>query len=481
GSFLLKMFTLYEYETICLIYFLCCAFTSVRVNKPATSKEGNSEVYVVCLEYRGIDVMEPWLSVLRKHFVPVKAMFPHSDIPKDFLDQLYECATIFKNYQTDVIETNIRVYEGFKRKGEDYIIKKIRHLIPDYFLEKYEMKKLDPEDEVVGKDKLRKTMTLNMDPRSEEGSFDDRRKKAVMEPLELLKVLKEELLNIDIDWPHKDVIGVMNFPDCVNGFEIKIGKPVKTVQSSKFCLGRLLKTRNDVRKVARGLLSRSNSNRSDASSTAAANNNDNLAQESELSLIVRDWLKKEHGKSDLKILNYKEKLWTSMETGNEEAELNAFWDIMDVIDDIWRDQSLLLQGYPMLTQFNVGIVYMLCHLFEEVGFVKPNKQDFGIVFCHFRKWNPKMKKFLDEVDTVIQKLQDEGGKRTVLSLFPVNKLCERYSATDTSEKESSDAENKCEDGRMHKCEDNLFYKSVTEVNHLCVKEQVLDIIHNVLH
>lgn len=36
--------------------------------KPATSKEGNSEVYVVCLEYRGKGVMDPWLGVLRKHF-----------------------------------------------------------------------------------------------------------------------------------------------------------------------------------------------------------------------------------------------------------------------------------------------------------------------------------------------------------------------------------------------------------------------------
>ena len=56
-----------------------------------------------------------------------------------------------------------------------------------------------------------------------------------------------------------------------------------------------------------------------------------------------------------------------MEGGNEEAERNAFWDIMDAIDNMWREENLLLQGYPMLTQFNVGIVYMLCHLFDEVS------------------------------------------------------------------------------------------------------------------
>ena len=156
----------------------------------------------------------------------------------------------------------------------------------------------------------------------------------------------------------------------MDGFEIEIGKPVKKVESSKFCLGRLLKIRNQVRCIAKEHFCRSNSKSSSASSPPFENgikNADELSLESELSQRLRNWLGKEHGKTDLIILNYKEKLWTSMEGGNEEAELNAFWDIMDVIDNIWRDQSLLLQGYPMLTQFNVGIVYMLCHLFEEVS------------------------------------------------------------------------------------------------------------------
>jgi calcineurin-like phosphoesterase family protein len=88
-----------------------------------------------------------------------------------------------------------------------------------------------------------------------------------------------------------------------------------------------------------------------------------LNEESELSQKFRN----AYPKADLTILNYKEKLWTSLENRNEEAEINAFWDIMDAFDKMWRDENLLLQGYPMLTQFNVGIVYMLCHLFNKVG------------------------------------------------------------------------------------------------------------------
>uniref|UniRef100_A0A4W5PJ09 Cap-specific mRNA (nucleoside-2'-O-)-methyltransferase 2 n=1 Tax=Hucho hucho TaxID=62062 RepID=A0A4W5PJ09_9TELE len=44
ASFVLKMFTLYEHSSVCLLYLLNCCFRSVSVFKPATSKAGNSEV-----------------------------------------------------------------------------------------------------------------------------------------------------------------------------------------------------------------------------------------------------------------------------------------------------------------------------------------------------------------------------------------------------------------------------------------------------
>ncbi|KAI5944802.1 Cap-specific mRNA (nucleoside-2'-O-)-methyltransferase 2 [Manis javanica] len=46
GSFVLKMFTLFEHCSINLMYLLNCSFDEVHVFKPATSKAGNSEVYV---------------------------------------------------------------------------------------------------------------------------------------------------------------------------------------------------------------------------------------------------------------------------------------------------------------------------------------------------------------------------------------------------------------------------------------------------
>lgn len=53
GSFVLKIFTFLESVTITHLYLLACVFKEVYLFKPATSKEGNSEVYVICTEYLG--------------------------------------------------------------------------------------------------------------------------------------------------------------------------------------------------------------------------------------------------------------------------------------------------------------------------------------------------------------------------------------------------------------------------------------------
>lgn len=158
---------------------------------------------------------------------------------------------------------------------------------------------------------------------------------------------------------------VFQFPSCVDGFKLQTGQSIKTVHSSKFCLGRLLRIRNQVCDIARRDFHFSPSMQSNVHGISCKNGvaPQHLHQESELSQKFR----KAYPKPELTILNYKEKLWASLEDGNGEAEINAFQDIMDAFEKIWRDDNLLLQGYPMLTQFNVGVVYMLCHLFNAVS------------------------------------------------------------------------------------------------------------------
>jgi hypothetical protein len=69
--------------------------------------------------------------------------------------------------------------------------------------------------------------------------------------------------------------------------------------------------------------------------------------------------------------------------------------------------------------FTLSVIQFLL----QVEFVKPMKQDFAVKFIGFRQWNLKMKGFLEKVDNTIEKLYMEGSNQTVLSLFPISKLC----------------------------------------------------------
>ena len=56
------MFTMFESETVCMMYLLDLCFSQLEVFKPATSKEGNSEVYVICLDFKRTEWLEKYLT-----------------------------------------------------------------------------------------------------------------------------------------------------------------------------------------------------------------------------------------------------------------------------------------------------------------------------------------------------------------------------------------------------------------------------------
>ncbi|XP_074474979.1 cap-specific mRNA (nucleoside-2'-O-)-methyltransferase 2 [Sebastes fasciatus] len=128
GSFVLKMFTLYEHASVCLLYLLNCCFRSVNVFKPATSKSGNSEVYVVCLNYDGKEAVKPLLAKLIRNYGPHladrEALFPTSLIPESFLKQHEDVCSFFHALQVETITENLRLFEGMsseQRQRLDYI------------------------------------------------------------------------------------------------------------------------------------------------------------------------------------------------------------------------------------------------------------------------------------------------------------------------------------------------------------------------
>ncbi|XP_066254327.1 cap-specific mRNA (nucleoside-2'-O-)-methyltransferase 2 [Euwallacea similis] len=116
GSFVLKIFTVFENSTLCLLYLLNCTFKKTFLFKPATSKSGNSEVYLICLEYNGFDMLSPiWHNLTIPYqngfFQSDLSMFSLMEIPENFICQVTTaCTDFFLEKQISTINDNIHFY-----------------------------------------------------------------------------------------------------------------------------------------------------------------------------------------------------------------------------------------------------------------------------------------------------------------------------------------------------------------------------------
>ncbi|XP_052859890.1 cap-specific mRNA (nucleoside-2'-O-)-methyltransferase 2 [Anopheles cruzii] len=145
GHFVLKMFTLFEHSSINLLFLLYHCFKELHVFKPCTSKAGNSEVYVIAKYYRKPAGIEPYLGRINDYLqcddpADIRmSLFDIGDLPESFVEQLSKCSAGYVRWQTDVIRNNIRFYgstndephenerlTAFKQKTKEMFFKRYR-------------------------------------------------------------------------------------------------------------------------------------------------------------------------------------------------------------------------------------------------------------------------------------------------------------------------------------------------------------------
>ncbi|NXM92716.1 CMTR2 methyltransferase, partial [Oenanthe oenanthe] len=153
GSFVLKMFTLFEHCSINLLFLLNCSFEEVHVFKPATSKPGNSEAYVVCLRYMGRESLHPLLPKMMQNFgtdMVNKALFSQHALPESFLKIHEECCIFFHKFQVETISENIRLFERME-EAEQLKLNKLRDCAVEFFMQKFHMKPIGRNNWLVKK------------------------------------------------------------------------------------------------------------------------------------------------------------------------------------------------------------------------------------------------------------------------------------------------------------------------------------------
>lgn len=140
GSFVLKIFTIFEVFTISLLHFLKSVFHKVTLFKPGPSKPGNSEVYVINQGFLKVKCSE---SVLWKQFLNAAykmdtelALVDINTMSVSFLRSIKSYVLKSCSAQKTVINDNVKCYEGLSH-GEYVKLQQVKNYIATRFVDKF--------------------------------------------------------------------------------------------------------------------------------------------------------------------------------------------------------------------------------------------------------------------------------------------------------------------------------------------------------
>lgn len=136
---------MFECSTICLLYLLNNCFSNIHAFKPCTSKSGNSEIYVICLDYSGKKIFNKILTKFLNHYKNPNnnlSMFPLKIIPESFIHQIEMCIKHFMFKQIKTINNNIKCFQNVTQheyRKNDFI----KNSIAQCFIYKYKLSPID--------------------------------------------------------------------------------------------------------------------------------------------------------------------------------------------------------------------------------------------------------------------------------------------------------------------------------------------------
>ena len=110
GSLVLKFFTFFSCQTISLLYFISNCFGKVVCYKPVASKNGNSEIYLVCLHFK-----RSTYKTLINHFgnrriESEQFIIRRNLIPDNFIEQICSISDYISTRQMNAINRNVELF-----------------------------------------------------------------------------------------------------------------------------------------------------------------------------------------------------------------------------------------------------------------------------------------------------------------------------------------------------------------------------------
>lgn len=127
GSFVCKIYDSYTRVSVSFLYLLHSLYTEVHITKPYTSRPANSEKYLVCKGFKGIDkkllkklhiIVKSW-ELINNNNDFIYQIIDWDKIPDSFKVKVHEFNSIYYNQQTKNILKTLKLIDLFS-KNVDY-------------------------------------------------------------------------------------------------------------------------------------------------------------------------------------------------------------------------------------------------------------------------------------------------------------------------------------------------------------------------
>lgn len=123
GSFVLKLFDTYTKSTMDILYLLSCAYERIYFIKPYTSRQANSEKYIVCKNFKlenTSDIVKAMYRIINTYDDSLYAYrFLNCEIPYRFICAVQEINAILGQSQLENIANTIHMIDSYSSERVD--------------------------------------------------------------------------------------------------------------------------------------------------------------------------------------------------------------------------------------------------------------------------------------------------------------------------------------------------------------------------
>ncbi|XP_039194050.1 cap-specific mRNA (nucleoside-2'-O-)-methyltransferase 2 [Crotalus tigris] len=462
GSFVLKMFTLFEHSSVNLLFLLNCSFEEVHVFKPATSKAGNSEVYVVCLRYLGREAIHFVLSKMLQNFgseLVTKALFPQHLIPESFLKVHEECCLFFHKHQTETISENLRLFD-YMDEAEQARLNALRDCCVKYFLQRFQLKPISRNNWLVKKPHAGYSMNSKWFGQRNK-YFCTYNERKLLESLSWEDKIVKGCLN---QWIDEHVLGnvgkgcvLEGAPgnlDCRLWYTLE-GQQLPSVKFSPFCDGEVLKSLNEaiekslVGQTINGDLTRTTYAECQFCCVLTASSvlselselmeyceyipdNNCISQRKKCLVLGFPLFYDEESKSGLEVKNVESASLLTfscslLHDGEPKYQLHFLECLLGAFPQLQKGDALVLPVLSCLTRFMAGLVFILQNCFQHVSFAcstssQPLRTNAVLLCAGYQGLPDSVFQYLQQLNKLMRTLLDSKSPQQVLQFVPMENL-----------------------------------------------------------